>query len=50
MFLITINFISPKLIIMDDDFLKYGDQILLYSDSVHGYISTIGFNAPKVQV
>ena len=35
---------------MDDDFLKYGDQILLYSDSIHGYITTIGFNSPKILV
>ena len=33
---------------MDDDFLKWGDQICLYSDTAIGYIATSGFNSPKI--
>lgn len=35
---------------MDDDFLKYGDQIMLFSDTAHGYLSTIGFSTPELFV
>lgn len=29
---------------MNDSFLKFGDLICLYSEVVHGYLSTIGNN------
>lgn len=35
---------------MDNEFLKYGDQICLFSDEAAGYLSTIGFNSPKLQI
>ena len=35
---------------MDSEFLKYGDQICLYSDETAGYLTTIGFNAPRLYV
>lgn len=33
---------------MDDEFLKYGDQICMYSEEASGYLATIGFNSPKL--
>ena len=33
---------------MDNEYLKYGDQICLYNEDTHGYLATIGFNAPKL--
>ena len=35
---------------MDDDFLKYGDMIMLFCDSSHSYLTTIGFNSPELFV
>jgi len=35
---------------MDDDFVKFGDQIMLFSDSSHGYLTTIGFSSPELFV
>jgi hypothetical protein len=33
---------------MDDDFLKFGDLIMLFSDLSHGYLTTIGFASPEL--
>lgn len=33
---------------MESEFLKYGDEICLYSDSAFGYLTTEGFNSPKL--
>lgn len=35
---------------MDEDFLKIGDQICLYSDSVNGYLTSISFNNPVINI
>lgn len=35
---------------MDSEFLKYGDQICLYSEEACGYLTTIGFNSPKLYI
>ena len=35
---------------MDDDFLKIGDHICLFSDSVNGYLSSMSFNSPLITV
>ena len=35
---------------MDEDFLKYGDQIVLYSDTADGYLTSMSFNAASVHV
>ena len=35
---------------MDEDFLKFGDQITLYSDTAFGYLSSMSFNAASVHV
>ena len=32
---------------MNSSFLKYGDKICLYSDTVKGFLQTIGFNNPN---
>ena len=33
---------------MEEDFLKYGDYITLYTDSGEGYLASIGFNSPEI--
>jgi hypothetical protein len=33
---------------MDEDFLKIGDQIVLYSDTAFGYLTSMSFNASNV--
>ena len=30
--------------------MKYGDNIMLFSDSSHGYLTTIGFSSPDLFV
>lgn len=35
---------------MDEDFLKIGDQICLYTDSASGYLASLGFNSPEVYI
>lgn len=33
---------------MDEEFLKFGDQICLFSDTAYGYLTSMSFNAPDV--
>ena len=35
---------------MEEDFLKYGDFICLYTDSSKGYLTSIGFNSPEIYI
>ncbi len=35
---------------MEEEFLKFGDQICLYSDKAKGYITTMGFNSPELKL
>ena len=33
---------------MDENFLKIGDEILLHSDSAHGFLSSLSFNSREI--
>jgi hypothetical protein len=33
---------------MDQEFLKLGDQIALFSDESKGYLTSMGFNSPQI--
>ena len=35
---------------MDEDFLKMGDHICLFSDSAYGYMTSMGFNSPEIYI
>ena len=35
---------------MDEDFLKIGDQICLFSDTANGFLTSMSFNNPVISV
>lgn len=35
---------------MEEEFLKFGDQIMLFSEKASGYLTTMGFNSPELYI
>ena len=33
---------------MESEFLKYGDEIVLYTDQAFGYLATFGYNSKEL--